>query len=408
MGFICHDLPWNVGNPPMSPEDPRSREQSVLIIGGGIGGLATAIGLQSVGFDVEVYEQTAEFREVGAGLTLWRNGLQALEHLGGHEDAVRVGEAIEHSKMTTPDGRVLNTFETQRVLPTDSPMPAGIGIHRADLQQLLRGRVDDGVIHLDHECVAVADHGDRVTARFSSGKEVSGDVIIGADGIHSVVRRELHGDEEPRFSGVGIWRAVTEFDHPIAASKTLSQALGSGQRFGTLPLGDGRVYWLVTERVPRGLQRPAPDSKDKLEEAFANWHEPIPALIESTPAEVLLWDEAEDRELLDQWGQGRITLLGDAAHLALPFAAQGASQALEDAVWLARYLDQQSDPLAALRAYETHRKERTEMIVRAGRRLGRLWNLKNPFAVAVRNFVLKYGPSRLMEAPFRRTITTEM
>ena len=141
---------------------------------------------------------------------------------------------------------------------------------------------------------------------------------------------------------------------------------------------------------------------------FANWYEPIPTLIEETPHEALIWDEAEDREILDEWGQGRITLLGDTAHLALPFAAQGASQALEDEIWLARYLDREADTAAALRAYEAHRQDRTEMVVRTGRRLGRMWNLSNPVAVTMRNLLFKYGPDRLMEGAFKRMVTTDI
>lgn len=392
----------------MNTVERQSSDQKILIIGGGIGGLGAAIALRDVGFEVEVYEQARELREVGAGLTLWRNGLEALDYLGGHEAAVRAGAPLERSEITNPDGRVLNKFNALRLLPPESDMPAGIGIHRADLQRILRDRVGDGVVHLDHECAGVEEDGGRVTARFASGKEVHGDLLIGADGIHSVVRASLHGEEEPRFSGVGIWRAVTRFEHPIATGDTLSQALGAGRRFVALPIGDGRVYWVVTERVRQGLDRPTPDSKERLARDFADWHEPIPALVEATPEAALLWDEAADRRLLDEWGRGRISLLGDAAHLALPFAAQGASQALEDAVWLSRSLDRQPDPVAALRAYEDHRQDRTAMIVRTGRRLGRLWNLGNPVAVAVRNVVLKYGPSRLMEGAFKRTVTTDM
>ncbi len=392
----------------MTTSERESSNQTVLIIGGGIGGLSAAIALQDVGFDVEVYEQTEKLREVGAGLTLWRNGLQALDVLGGHETAVRAGVVLEHTEIRNPGGTVLNEVHPRSVLSAESDIPPGIGLHRADLQRILRDRVGDGVVHLDHECVGVEEDDDQVTARFSSGKEVRGDVLIGADGIHSAVRGSLHAETDPRFSGVGIWRAVLRTDHPLATGDTLTQALGSGQRFGALPIGDGRLYWIVTERVEQGLDRPTADSKQRLARDFADWHEPIPTLIKETPQEALIWDEAEDRELLNQWGRGRITLLGDAAHLALPFAAQGASQALEDAVWVARCLDRQPDPAVALRAYESHRQDRTEMVVRTGRRLGRMWNLSNPIAVAVRDLVMQYGPDRLMESTFKRMVTTDL
>jgi 2-polyprenyl-6-methoxyphenol hydroxylase-like FAD-dependent oxidoreductase len=392
----------------MTTSERESSDRTVLIIGGGIGGLAAAIALQDVGFDIEVYERAAELREVGAGLTIWRNGLEALDVLGGHEAAVRAGAVLEHSEIRTPGGTVLNEVHPRSVLSTESAIPPGIGLHRADLQRILRDRVGEGVVHLDHECVDVEEDDDQVTARFSSGDEVRGDVLVGADGIHSVVRSSLHGEEAPRFSGMGICRAVIRVDHPMATSDTLTQALEKGQRFGALPIGDARVYWIVTERVQQGLDRPTADSKQRLARDFADWYEPIPTLIEATPQGALIWDEAEDREILDEWGRGHITLLGDAAHLALPFAAQGASQALEDAVWLARYLDRQPDPAVALRAYEAHRRDRTEMVVRTGRRLGRVWNLSNPIAVALRDVVMKYGPDRLMEGAFERMVTTDL
>ncbi len=392
----------------MNRREGESGDRTVLVIGGGIGGLAAAIGFEEAGFDVEIYEQTDAIREIGAGLTLWRNGLEALDELGGADAAVEAGAVLEYSEFTTPDGSVLNASALEDVLPDGSALPPGIGIHRADLQRILRDRVDDDVVHLDHECVGVEDNGEQVTARFASGKEVRGDVLVGADGIHSAVRATLHGERKPRFSGVGVWRAVIRIDQPMVSGATLTQALGRGQRFAALPIGDGRLYWAVTERVQQGLERPTPDSKQRLARDFLDWREPIPALIEATPQEALIWDEAEDREILDEWGRGNITLLGDAAHLALPFAAQGASQALEDAVWLARYLDRQADTAAALRAYEAHRQDRTEMVVRTGRRLGRMWNLRNPLAVRLRDIVLKYGPDRLMDGAFKRMVVTDL
>jgi 2-polyprenyl-6-methoxyphenol hydroxylase-like FAD-dependent oxidoreductase len=379
-------------------------DQTILIIGGGIGGLAAAIGLQDMGFDVEVYEQAQELKEVGAGLSMWRNGLEALEFLGGYEAIARAGEKIVWGETRTPDGEVLTKIHTPSTIPTGTDMPEMIALHRADLQRILRNRVDDPAVHLDHECVSVDQNGGHVTAQFSSGKEVRGDLLIGADGIHSVTRSSLHGEEDPRSTGVGIWRGVTRFDHPIATSDKTFQALGNGRRFFAVPIGNGRVYWGASERVEQGGSRA--DSKHHLASEFDEWHDPIPALIEATPQEAIIWDEADDREPLDEWGRGSITLLGDAAHLAAPFMGQGASQALEDAVWLIRYLDRQSEPTAALRAYEAHRQDRTAMIVRSSRRIGRVYHLSNPLAVTARNLALKYGPDRLMEGALERNTTS--
>ena len=392
----------------MTTSERESNDQTVLIIGGGIGGLSAAIALQDAGFDVDVYEQAEELQEVGAGLTISWNGLQALNLLGAHEQAVRAGATLEWFDTRAPDGSTLTQVHIPEVFPSSSDMPGMITLHRTDLQRILYERVGDGVVHLDHQCVEVEQDDGQVTAQFASGKEATGDLLVGADGIHSVVRSSLHGEAEPRFSGVGIWRAVTQIDHPVATDPRLSQTLGGKQRFGVVPIGDGRVYWLVSERVPQGTRRPMADSKERLARNFADWHEPIPALIEATPQEALIWDKAEDREILDEWGRGRITLLGDAAHLALPFAGQGACQALEDAVWLSRYLARQSESVAALRAYEAHRQDRTEMIVKIGRRMARILHLSNPIAVTARNLLWRFGPDMLMERAAKRMASTDL
>jgi len=117
---------------------------------------------------------------------------------------VRAGAVLKHTEIRTPGGSVLNEVHPRSVLSTESNIPPGIGLHRADLQRILRDWVGNGVVHLDHECVGVEEDDDQVTARFSSGKEVRDDVLIGADGLHSAVRASLHGETEPRFSGIGI------------------------------------------------------------------------------------------------------------------------------------------------------------------------------------------------------------
>lgn len=392
----------------MNTSEQTSGDQTALIIGGGIGGLAAAVGLQEVGFDIEVYERASELREVGAGLTIMRNGLEALDNLGGYEAAVQAGTIPQIGEFRTSDGRVLRKIQFQSILASDSEMPVMITLHRADLHQILRNLVRDDVVHLDHKCIGVEEDDGQVVARFASGKEVSGDLLVGADGIHSYVRSSLHGEEDPRFSGVEIWRAVTKFDHPMLSSDGGFGAFGNGKRFGVGPIGEDRVYWFASWRVRQGTVGTGSDSKERLAETFGDWHDPIPALIEATPREALIWDEAADRTILDEWGRGKITLLGDAAHAALPYMGQGASLAMEDAVWLARYLDRRPDTAAALRAYEDHRHDRTAKIVRSSRRLGRIQHLSNPIAIAARNLLWKYAPGSVMERAYRQGITTEI
>jgi len=143
-------------------------------------------------------------------------------------------------------------------------------------------------------------------------------------------------------------------------------------------------------------------------DSYKGWHEPIPELIDATDPQAIKWDGAYDRLPLDQWGRNSITLLGDAAHVTAPFMGQGACQALEDAVWLARYLDGSQDTRSALRAYESHRQKRTKMIVQLSRQAGRVFHVSNPIGASMRNLLVKYGPPSVSMGPLIQAITDDL
>lgn len=391
----------------MTANGRRSDNRKVIIIGGGIGGLAAAISLRGIGLDVQVYERAHELKEAGAGLSLWRNAIKACEQLGLRDAVFQAGVPVRTIQVRIQDGRILRSMATSEI-NIGTYIPIALGLLRPDLQRILLDAVGEGVIHLDHDCTGIDERDGSVTARFANGEEVRGDLLIGADGIHSAVRASLHGQEQPRYTGISVWRGLVHFDHPILTAGTTFQSLGQGKRFLALPVRDNQVYWGGTMRTEEKVLETSVQRRQTVTDAYTGWHEPIPDLIAATDPQTIKWDGAYDHPPLDPWGRNSITLLGDAAHLSAPFMGQGACQALEDAVWLARYLDSPRDTPSALRAFESHRQKRTNMIIQLSRQIGRIYHMRNSIATSMRNLLFKYGPPAIGTRPLMQAITDDL
>jgi 2-polyprenyl-6-methoxyphenol hydroxylase-like FAD-dependent oxidoreductase len=229
-----------------------------------------------------------------------------------------------------------------------------------------------------------------VTVRFAGRREERGDLLVGADGLNSVVRARLFGDEKPLYAGYTAWRGIA--GDGFMRDGWGSESWGRGERFGMVSLGRGRLYWFATRNAPEGENEDAAGRKAELLRHFGRWHEPIPALIRATEGAEILRNDVYDREPLKSWGVGRVTLLGDAAHPMTPNLGQGACQAIEDAVVLAGCVREASD--AALRLYEKRRKGRTATIVRRSRLVGRIGQLENPLLCGLRDALAKATPLR--------------
>ncbi len=387
----------------MTPSiNPHVERQSrhALIIGSGIGGLAAAIALKQSGWTVTVCERVGELREVGAGLSLWANAIRALDQLG-------LGAAVRAQALPEVAGGIRTASGDLLLLTANHQLQARFGelsvmIHRAELHDLLRRSLGQAV-ELGMECVGVTEDEQGVQAHFRNGQTRQGDLLIGADGLHSQVRTHLHGAQPPTYAGYTAWRAVVPFD--LSQLQT-GESWGAGARFGQIPMQDGRVYWFATHNSTAGQTSPQGE-KSALLEIFGDWHTPIRALIEATPAATILRNDIYDRPPLKRWGRGRITLLGDAAHPMTPNLGQGACQALEDAVILAKQLRIQPDIPAALRAYETIRIPRTTWIVQQSRWVGWVGQWQHPLAITLRNFLVKHLLSRFQYQQFAPLIGYE-
>ncbi len=265
-------------------------------------------------------------------------------------------------------------------------------VHRADLQAMLLKALGDGVVQPGAQCISFTQDRAGVRVQFAGGQEAYGDVLIGADGIHSVIRAQLFGQAKPRYAGYTAWRGVTSFEQ----DGNVFESWGRGSRFGFVPLSQGRVYWFATRNAPEGKADGASGSKRELLDLFAGWHEPIEAVIEATEEGAILHNDIYDREPLHQWSKGRVTLLGDAAHPMTPNMGQGACQAIEDALVLADCLHNASCIETALQTYEQRRIKRTNAIVKRSRDIGRVAQWENPLACSVRNAILKRTSSGML------------
>ena len=297
-----------------------------IIIGAGIGGLAAAIALRKADIDVEIFERVNEAREVGAGLSLWANALKALDLLGLHD--------VIHS-VTVPqiDGGIRDLRGRLLAGGSMKDLEAKYGTfvvvaHRAELQAAMLKALGDTPVQLNKALARFDQDANGVMAHFEDGSHARGDVLIGADGIRSAVRAQLHGRQPPTYSGYSGWRAVIPFD---PARVLAGETWGHGARFGQVPMQGDRVYRFAAINAPQG-EKSAKGEKQYLLNVFRGWHEPIEAMIEATPESAILRNDIVDRPVLHQWGSDRVTLIGDAAHPMTPNMGQGACQALEDAV----------------------------------------------------------------------------
>ncbi len=389
---------------PGNAEHGQGRERGsdgmrVAVAGAGIGGLTAAIALRQVGVEVIVYERARELKEVGAGLLLAANAQKAFGGLGLREAVGRLGTPASAGVIRSWRGEVLASVPVAKL--EDWVGSVSAAVHRADLQALLARELGAGPLRLGSGCAGFEQDERGVTVLLADGRRERADVLVGADGLHSTVRASLFGQKEPRYAGYTSWRAVARPEGELLPWGQGFETWGRGARFGCAHIGEGRVYWFATRNAPKGEKDGPPGSPDgpkrALLELFRGWHRPVEALVEATEEAEIRRDDLYDREPLKRWGEGRVTLLGDAAHPTTPNIGQGACLAVEDAVVLARCLGEQRDGTGgvaeALRRYEGLRRERAAKIVRISRRLGRIGQLENPALRRLRDLVLKAAPS---------------
>lgn len=335
---------------------------NIAIIGGGIGGLATAIALLKQGFNVQVYERAQALRPIGAGLTLTPNGLNSLDTIqpGIVELLKQAGSQLNTLILKRSTGEAIASTPITTLQRYGQPL---LNIQWSRLQAILASALPPDMIHLNHRCIGFEQHDSRVEVHFEDGI-VHSDLLIGADGLNSIIRQVLIGDGLPVYAGRMSWRAVVQYPHKLLSANTSTLITGpDGKNILLIDVGEGHTFWSAGALLADdSVCQSATETQARVAELFAEWVDPVEAIIKATPADDIVKRPICDKTPLQRWSKGRVTLLGDAAHPVVPSLGQGANTAFEDAHELAECLAHAPSIEAALKAYEHHRIPRTEVI----------------------------------------------
>jgi 2-polyprenyl-6-methoxyphenol hydroxylase-like FAD-dependent oxidoreductase len=360
------------------------------------------VALRRIGIETLVLERAACIHEVGAGLSLWSNAVNALRELGLEDRVMAAASVVERNIVRTPAGRGIaqNDFG---VLSRKAGAPC-ICIHRGVLQKILLDALPPASVRTGARCSGFDDSRPILDDADTGGERIDADLLVGADGISSVIRDRLHGAEVPRYAGYTCWRGIRADNGVLPDGSTLL-VIGAGAQFGLWPCGKGQLYWFLTRNAPPGTRQ----AKAEAVALCRDWAAPVPEIVAGTSEDAILQNDIVDRPPLRWWGRGSVTLLGDAGHASTPNLGQGACQALEDAVLLAYCLSGTQPVVAALRKYERLRIPRTTAVVRDSRQTGKALQLDSPRLETVRNwFMGTWLGTRLAMRTFARLLTYQL
>lgn len=364
----------------------------VLIAGAGIGGLTLGCALRRAGIDCEIFEREAELRTVGAGILVQTGAMLALRSLGLDGAVSAAGREVLTGFVTTETGAVLQRTSMRAV--SEALGAPTVAIHRARLQEALLRGLDGVPVRRGSAVQSYEQDAERVTAVLADGRREPGALLVGADGLRSAVRTRLAGETPLRYAGYTSWRGIADIDGVVPEGE-VKEMWGRGARFGYAAIAPGEVYWFAVVNAPEGAQDERP--LDVVRERFGGFAAPVPALLAATKPERVLRTDIHDRLPLARWSDGRVTLLGDAAHPTTPNLGQGGCMAIEDAVVLAHELHAADSLARALERYEERRLARTSGIVEASYRFGKVAQLESRAGIWGRNALLRLTPASAVQ-----------
>lgn len=343
---------------------------NVVIIGAGMGGLTTGIALKKFGHQVRIFEQTEKILPVGAAISLWSNGVKCLNYLGLTDKIAKLGGQMDDlAYVDGLTGDVMTQFSLLPLIEEVGQRPYPVA--RADLQNMLMDEFGRDQIYLGKKMVSLEDKADSVEVHFADGSSTQADLLIGADGTHSLTRTYVLGQQvQRRYAGYVNWNGLVEISEDLAPAQQWTTYVGEAKRASLMPVADGKFYFFLDVPLPAGLDNNRDEYKKLLKQYFVDWCQPVQQLIERLDPQKTNRVEIHDIEPFTQFYKGRVVILGDAAHSTTPDIGQGGCQAMEDAIYLARSLQINTLGLEdALRRYQNKRNERAnELVLRARKR----------------------------------------
>jgi 2-polyprenyl-6-methoxyphenol hydroxylase-like FAD-dependent oxidoreductase len=365
----------------------------ILIAGGGIGGLCTALALRQRGFDAHIYEAAPEVRAAGAGIILAPNAMNVLARLGLAEAAQARGFALDRVQLADAAGRPLVTPPARDALTREF----GFGmtaITRPLLYQMLLDALPQGTVLTGKRVTGCEQDAQQVSLIFENSERVHADAVLAAEGIGSTIRRALFPDIKPRYSGQTSYRGIASITLPSEFADHALECWGEPVRFGIVPVATDRVYWFATQRAPQGGTDTSPEAaRSALLASVADFAVPARAIIEATRPQDMIRTDIADLPPLPVWHSGRIALLGDAAHATTPNLGQGGCQAIEDAWFIAEALEGEPDLESAYRRYTRIRKPRADHVVAQSWRFSTMVHFERAWQRGLRNALLRMIPA---------------
>lgn len=370
----------------------------IAIVGGGIGGLTTALALKQNGQEITIYESAPEIKPVGAGIIMANNAMQVFDKLGVRKKIESAGYKISNIKITDAH---LNTISANNLTKFENKYGVyNVAIHRAELQKILANEIGFQNIQLSKRLLKI-EQGIDFKLTFDDNTSVNADIVIGADGIKSTVRNQLFGTGNIRDTKQKCWRGVSEFDWTSKYNHEAFEAWGKGKRFGFVKISDKKVYWyaVINETMKK--------NNTDITELFKDFHPEIVKIISETPKDKIIFSDIIDLQPINQWQKGNVCLMGDAAHATTPNMGQGACQAVEDAYVLGKLFGQGKSVEEIFAQYEKLRMKKAHFVVNTSWTIGKVAHFQNSVAVWLRNALVKTMPKSANEKQLEKVFNIE-
>ncbi|MCF6341717.1 MAG: FAD-dependent monooxygenase [Bacteroidales bacterium] len=363
----------------------------ITIIGAGIGGLTTAIALKKKGFEVELFEATSKFKKAGSGINLAINAMQVYKRLGLYDEILKAGSYT--SKMVITDDKLkplsvidLKSFEEKHNVKS-------VAIHRAILHQILLDNLYDIPIYLNKKLKYLEQENGEINLQFEDGAKHQTKILIGADGIHSKVRKSIFNNTELRVAKQICWRGITTIKLPKKHQTELNELWGKGKRFGFVAIGKNEYYWYALADYKENFR----DEYKRIDlvDFYSDFHPLIGKIIKYTSSTTILTNEMADLKPITTWYYKNVCLVGDSAQATTPNLGQGACQAIESALALSNCLEKHKTIEKAFESYQNKRIHKAIKIVNTSWKIGKMAHLENNFAITLRNFILRIIPKKI-------------
>lgn len=368
-------------------------QTQVVIIGGGIGGLTLAAALQEAGISALVFEAAPELRPVGKGIWVPTNAMKVFQRLGLSDAIAKAGWQLERIQLHSARTGLLQDFDLAPIRQQFGH--STISIHRAALVEVLAAALPAGVLQLGKRFSRFSEETDGVRVHFDDASEARGQILVGADGIRSLVREAILPGVPLRYSGQTCYRGIADMELPNELAHACWEVWGGDIRFGFSAVGRAQAYWFAPRTAPPGgPELPAPLS-ESLAARYSAFPEPIPEILRRTPSSDIIRTDLYDFAPIAAWSKGRVVLLGDAAHAMTPNLGQGGAQAIEDAWVLADQLARQPTAAEAFASYARIRMPKARWIVNTAWKFGQVAHVRSRPLQILRDLSMRLTPTWL-------------